>query len=231
MTTATNALHNPISPVNVEERKELGIQAGDTVRVHLRIQEGEKTRMQIFEGMVLATKHGSEAGATFTVRRVVDGVGVERIFPLYSPVIDKIEIVKRSKVRRSKLYYIRDKAVRQIKRQMRRMVQVDRATEGEMARAERESKEAKEAAAQAEEKATDAEASAESSGAEDTQEKGNKESAGKDITPDEPIELEEKVEEQTVAENKEGINQADPEKNEVQQAEEKIEEESEKREG
>lgn len=201
MTTATNALHNPISPVNVEERKELGIQAGDTVRVHLRIQEGDKTRMQVFEGMVLAAKHGSEAGATFTVRRVIDGVGVERIFPLYSPMIDKIEIVRRSKVRRSKLYYIRDKAVRQIKRQMRRMVQVDRATEGEMARAEREAKEAEEAQAQepvaseGEVKGEDREAPSETNGVEDIQEKEKKESAGKDIAPDEPTEIEEKVEE------------------------------------
>lgn len=191
MTTATNALNNPISPVNVEERKELGIQAGDTVRVHLRIQEGEKTRMQIFEGMVLATKHGSEAGATFTVRRVIDGVGVERIFPLYSPVIDKIEIVRRSKVRRSKLYYIRDKAVRQIKRQMRRMIQVDRATEGEMARADREAREAEEAAAQEKESA-ESDATDE---AEDVKEESVEDTVSGD-TPDVENESETQVEEE-----------------------------------
>ena len=69
----------------------------------------------------MACKHGKEAGATFTVRKVVDGVGVERIFPLYSPMIDKIEVVKSAKVRRSKLYHIRDKATKEIKRQMRNL--------------------------------------------------------------------------------------------------------------
>jgi large subunit ribosomal protein L19 len=69
--------------------------------------------------LILARKHGDEAGGTFTVRRTVDGIGVERIFPLYSPLIDSIEILKRSKVRRAKLYYIRDKASKEIKRQMR----------------------------------------------------------------------------------------------------------------
>ncbi len=110
-----------ISPVNMNDRKELGIRAGDTVRVHQKIQDKGKTRLQIFEGVVLARKHGDEPGGTFTVRKVASGVGVEKIFPLYSPNIDKIEIVKRAKVRRAKLYYIREKVAREIKRQMRRM--------------------------------------------------------------------------------------------------------------
>lgn len=110
-----------VSPVNMEDRKNLGIKSGDTVRVHQKIQDKGKTRLQVFEGLVLARKHGSEAGATFTVRKVVDGIGVEKIFPLYSPLIDKIEIMRRSKVRRSKLYYIREKVAREIRRQMRRM--------------------------------------------------------------------------------------------------------------
>ena len=114
-----------ISPVNMESRKKLGVKAGDTVRVWQKIQEKGKTRLQAFEGLVLARKHGSEAGATFTVRRVASGVGVEKIFPLYSPVIDKIEIVKRSKVRRAKLYHIREKAAKEIKRQMRHATMVD----------------------------------------------------------------------------------------------------------
>src|SRR6185295_6588632 len=90
-----------VSPVNVDERKKLDIRSGDVVRVHQKIQEKGKTRIQMFEGLVLAKKHGTEAGATFTVRATMSGVGVEKIFPLYSPMIDKIEIVRRSKVRRA----------------------------------------------------------------------------------------------------------------------------------
>jgi len=110
-----------ISSVNMEDRQNLGIRAGDTVRVHQKIEDKGKTRIQIFEGLVLARKHGNEAGATFTVRKVVDGIGVEKIYPLYSPRIEKIEIIRRSTVRRAKLYYIREKVAREIKRQMRRM--------------------------------------------------------------------------------------------------------------
>ncbi|MFH0846419.1 MAG: 50S ribosomal protein L19 [Patescibacteria group bacterium] len=119
------------SPVNMEERRKLGIQAGDTVRVWVRIQEKGKTRLQAYEGLVLARKHGDEAGATFTVRKVASGVGVERIFPLYSPNIDKIEIVKRARVRRSKLYFIREKVAREIRRQMRKMKMMDLTTTSE----------------------------------------------------------------------------------------------------
>lgn len=108
-----------ISPVNIEERQKLDLRSGDTVRVWQKIVEKGKTRLQAFEGLVLARKHGREAGATFTVRRIASGVGVEKIFPLYSPIIDKIEIIKRSKVRRAKLYHIRDKAAKDIRRQMR----------------------------------------------------------------------------------------------------------------
>jgi len=107
--------------VNIEERQKLDLRAGDTVRVWQKIQEKGKTRLQAFEGLVLAVKHGKEAGATFTVRRTASGVGVEKIFPLYSPVIDRVEMVKRSKVRRAKLYYIRDKATKEIRRQMRNL--------------------------------------------------------------------------------------------------------------
>ena len=120
-----------ISPVNMEERKNLGIKAGDTIRVHQKIQDKGKTRIQIFEGLVLARKHGTEPGATFTVRKVASGVGVEKIYPLYSPMIDKLEIVKRSKVRRAELYFIREKVAREIKRQMRRMTLATLATESE----------------------------------------------------------------------------------------------------
>lgn len=90
------------------------------MRVHQKIEEKGKTRIQIFEGLVLARKHGTEAGGTFTVRRVSSGVGIEKIFPLYAPMIDKIEVVKRSTVRRAKLYYIRDKVAREARRMLRR---------------------------------------------------------------------------------------------------------------
>jgi len=119
-----------ISPVNMQERKELGIKAGDTVRVWQKIQEKGKTRLQAFEGLVLATKHGAEPGATFTVRKVTSGVGVEKVFPLFSPMIDKLEITKRARVRRAKLYILRDKVAREIKRIVRRSEQVSIATKG-----------------------------------------------------------------------------------------------------
>ncbi len=121
----SSRMNTVISPVNVEQRKNLDIRSGDTVRVHQKIQEKGKIRLQVFEGIVIARKHGREAGATFTVRRVSQGVGVEKIFPLYSPNIEKIEITKRSKVRRSKLYHIREKAAKEIRRQMRNMIMMD----------------------------------------------------------------------------------------------------------
>jgi large subunit ribosomal protein L19 len=113
-----------ISPVKIEERKNLDLRSGDTVRVHQKITEKDKTgkaktRIQIFEGIVLSRKHGAEAGGTFTVRKVVDGIGVERIFPLYSPNIEKIEIIRRSNTRRSKLYFVREKAVKEMKKRMK----------------------------------------------------------------------------------------------------------------
>jgi large subunit ribosomal protein L19 len=121
-----------ITPVNQEGRAKLGIRAGDTVRVVQNIIElkkgrgtdkKEKTtknaRKQVFEGLVLSVKHGTEAGGMFTVRATLSGVGVEKTFPLYSPVIDSIEIVKRSRVRRAKLYFIREKAAKAVRRQLR----------------------------------------------------------------------------------------------------------------
>ncbi len=107
------------TPVDVASRQKLDIHAGDTVKVWQKIQEKGKTRSQLFEGLVLAVKHGKEAGATFTVRRVASGVGVEKIFPLYSPLIDKITITKRAQIRSAKLYHVRKKAAKEIKRQMR----------------------------------------------------------------------------------------------------------------
>jgi large subunit ribosomal protein L19 len=125
-------MNKVITPINAAGRAKLGIRAGDTVRVIQNIVEIKKgrgtdkkektvknTRTQAFEGLVLAVKHGTEAGATFTVRAVLSGIGVEKTFPLYSPLIDSIEIVKRSSVRRAKLYFIRDKATKAVRRQLR----------------------------------------------------------------------------------------------------------------
>ncbi|MBP9716050.1 MAG: 50S ribosomal protein L19 [Candidatus Pacebacteria bacterium] len=108
-----------LTPVDIEARKKLDFKAGDTVKVWSKILEKGKVRLQAFEGLVLARKHGAEIGATFTVRKVASTVGVERIFPLYSPNIDKIEIIKRSKTRRSKLYFIRTKAVKEVKKRLK----------------------------------------------------------------------------------------------------------------
>jgi large subunit ribosomal protein L19 len=114
-----------MSPVDMDSRKGLEFASGDTVRVWNKIKESDgKTRLQAFEGMVLARKHGTEMGASFTVRRVASGVGVERVFPLYSVMIDKIELVRHSKTRRSKLYYVRDKALRDVRRKLKKDVRV-----------------------------------------------------------------------------------------------------------
>lgn len=83
------------------------IKAGDTVRVSQKFKDGDKEKIQIFEGLVLAKKHGNETGATITVRKIVAGVGVEKLFPIHSPIISKIEIVRQSKVRRAKLNFMR----------------------------------------------------------------------------------------------------------------------------
>ena len=103
MTTKLEIVANTTLKQNVPD-----VRAGDVVRVHQKIKEGDKERIEVFEGMVLARKHGVGINATITVRKVTQGIGVERIFPLHSPLIDKIEIMRRSKVRRAKLYYLRE---------------------------------------------------------------------------------------------------------------------------
>jgi large subunit ribosomal protein L19 len=113
------------TPVDIEARKALDFSSGDVVRVWNKIKENDgKIRLQAFEGMVLARKHGTEIGATFTVRRVASGVGVERVYPLFGVMIDKIEIVRRSRTRRSKLYYVRDKALRDVRRKLKKDTRV-----------------------------------------------------------------------------------------------------------
>jgi large subunit ribosomal protein L19 len=82
------------------------LRPGDTVRVHVKIKEGEKYRIQVFEGVVIAQKN-NDISSTFTVRKVSSGYGIERIFPIHSPIIEKMEVVKSGKVRRARLYYLR----------------------------------------------------------------------------------------------------------------------------
>ncbi|MCX6757341.1 MAG: 50S ribosomal protein L19 [Candidatus Nomurabacteria bacterium] len=121
-----------LSPVDMEARKKLDFKAGDTVRVWSKIPDekatkkgdAQKFRSQAFEGIVLARKHGTEIGGTFTVRKVASGVGVERIFPIFSPMIDKVEIIKKAKAGRSKLYYVRTKAVKDVRKKLRSVAMV-----------------------------------------------------------------------------------------------------------
>ncbi len=98
---------NLIEQIEAEQKKEVpSLKAGQTVRVHVKVVEGEKERTQVFEGVVIGIS-GKGSRSTFTVRKISYGVGVERIFPLYSPRIDKIQVVSSGKVRRAKLYYLR----------------------------------------------------------------------------------------------------------------------------
>lgn len=101
---------------------QVDMKPGDTIRVVQKIKEGDKSRLQTFEGLIIAQKHGKGIEGTFTVRKVSAGVGVERIFPVHSPNIEKVEIVRRAtRVRRAKLYYIRDKAARDTRKKMRQV--------------------------------------------------------------------------------------------------------------
>lgn len=93
------------SSIKAEQPK---FEVGDTVRVSVRIKEGEKSRIQMFEGTVIAKKHGG-VEETFTVRRVAHGVGVERVFPVNSPNVEAVQVIRQGKVRRAKLYYLRDR--------------------------------------------------------------------------------------------------------------------------
>jgi large subunit ribosomal protein L19 len=97
------------------------MKAGDTVRVHVKVREGDKERIQVFEGVCIARK-GGKVSETFTVRKISNGVGVERVFPLHSPIIDHVDIVRSAKVRRAKLYFLRGRRgkaarMREVKRQ------------------------------------------------------------------------------------------------------------------
>ena len=122
----------------MQKRADLGLRSGDVVRVWQNIVElktqkqankkevtTKNVRKQAFEGVILSVKHGHEAGSMFTVRKVSSGVGVEKIFPLYSPMIDDIEVLRSTRTRRAKLFFIRRKAAHDVKRAMRRSIAVD----------------------------------------------------------------------------------------------------------
>ena len=110
-----------IKELTKSQLKEMpNVQIGDTVKVHVKVKEGARERIQVFEGTVIAKKHGG-IQETFTVRRLSHGVGVERVFPLHSPVVESVEVVREGRVRRGKLYYLRDRVgkaarVKEIKR-------------------------------------------------------------------------------------------------------------------
>jgi large subunit ribosomal protein L19 len=105
------------------------LQVGWTVRVHQKLKEGEKGKATIFEGLIIAHKHGTEPGATITVRRAAGGYGVEKVYPLRLPSIEKIEVVKKGRTRRAKMYYLRDKTAREIRRKTRAQITTEPAAE------------------------------------------------------------------------------------------------------
>lgn len=111
-------MNKTLTEFNLNQRKSKNypeFKTGDIVKVHRRIKEGEKERVQIFEGIIIAKKGGQSSSPTITVRKVSSGVGVELVLPVYSPSIDTIEVVKRAKVKRAKLYYIRDKSAKSLR--------------------------------------------------------------------------------------------------------------------
>lgn len=111
-----------LSTVNVEERKALNFRSGDILKVTTKVKESDgKFRLQAFEGLCLARKHGTEPGATFTVRKMSGDIAVERIFPLYSPAIDSIKAVRSNETRKSKLYFVRTKAAKETRKKLKAM--------------------------------------------------------------------------------------------------------------
>ncbi len=113
-----DALKHMVSDCMKEQLPQFNV--GDTVRVHVKIKEGDRERIQAFEGTVIAKKHGG-ISETFTVRRLSHGCGVERVFPMHSPNVDKVEVIRKGRVRRSKLYYLRDRVGKaaKVKEQLR----------------------------------------------------------------------------------------------------------------
>ena len=108
---------------NIGQDKFDGMRPGWTVKVFQKIKEGEKTRVQAFEGLIMSRKHNKESGATVTIRKVSGGIGVEKTFPIYLPTIDKVEVIRKAKVRRAKLYYLKEKSAREIRRKTKAQVE------------------------------------------------------------------------------------------------------------
>lgn len=106
------------------DNKFKNIRPGWTIKIHQKIKESGKTRIQVFEGVVISKKHGNGINGTITVRKVAGGFGVEKTYPIHLPSIDKIKVVRENKVRRAKLYYLRDKTSREIKKKMKQKTTV-----------------------------------------------------------------------------------------------------------
>jgi len=104
----------------------IDLKSGWTVKVFQKIREGDKSRVQAFEGIIIARKHGNEPGGTITVRKISGGIGVEKTFPLHLPTITKIEVVKKADTRKSKLYYLREKSARETRKKMRAQQEVEK---------------------------------------------------------------------------------------------------------
>jgi large subunit ribosomal protein L19 len=197
-------------PESVRNRKDFDIRAGDTVRVDVKIQEKGKTRIQSFEGLVLSRKHGRENGGTITVRKVSNGVGVERIFPIYSPAIDAITVTRRAKVRQSKLYFLRDVVSKVMRYKLRRISDVKLSTK-DLPEWENEAVDqdvADEATAEVEETTSEAEETTEETPVEETSADSEEE------TPEAPAkdadeEAETKDKEETESETKEASKEAE----------------------
>ena len=111
------------------EIKKEEVKSGMTIRIYQKIKEEGKEKTHILEGLVIARKHGKEPGATITLRKIIDGIGVEWILPLYSPKIEKIELLKEGKTRRAKLYYIRNKSQSEIRKKLRAEVKKEKQEE------------------------------------------------------------------------------------------------------
>ncbi len=200
-------MHPLIREVQKEQiRRVPEVKTGYTVRIHQRIKEGEKERTQIFEGLVIKTGHGEGSEKTITVRKIVQGIGVEKTFPLHSPNVTKIEVKKKAKVRRSKLYYMRERSGKSARLQERHVTDAERAEEeskmdamiqeavkaDEKKKAE-EAKAAPEAVAEASDDAVQAEAPVEAEPTEEVAEEAPVEAEpAKEAAEEAPAEEEEK---------------------------------------